>query len=230
MFDFSSVQYNSEYPGLQLALFTAIFSVVLGVLLAYTYEKTSRDVNKPNHFLQAIVLVTIVASMIIQAIGDSVARGLGMLGALSIIRFRTTVRDPRNIVFMFSAIAIGIACGVFGFVFALVGTIVFSMTAFALYYSSFSNSKNLGGTLRIEFDKSTGVKLKLNEILDDYCEKYLIIHQEVGGKKGLNFITYNYDIKLKKENTEDQFVENLDALEGVLVKKFVLEIKSAGNI
>ncbi len=115
MFDISSIQYNSENPTLIAITFTVLCALLLGVLISFTYEKTSRTVTRPDHFLQAMVLITVVAATIIQAIGDSVARGLGMLGALSIIRFRTTVRDPRNIVFIFASIAAGIACGVFGF-------------------------------------------------------------------------------------------------------------------
>jgi len=106
MFDISALQYNSENPALIAIVFTVLCSLVLGVLIAFTYEKTNRTIDSPNHFLQAMVLITIVAATIMQAIGDSVARGLGMLGALSIIRFRTTVRNPRNIVFMFSAVAV----------------------------------------------------------------------------------------------------------------------------
>ncbi len=149
MFDLSSLQYNSAYPGLYSIIITVLSSIVLGVILAFTYEKTSRNVERPDHFIQAMVLVTIVAATVLQAIGDSIARGLGMIGALSIIRFRTTVRNPRNIVFMFSAIAVGIATGVFGLLIALIGTLGFCLTAFLLYWSSFSPAKDFFGKLRI---------------------------------------------------------------------------------
>jgi len=223
MFDLSSLQYNSAHPGLETAIFTVLFSVVLGLLLAFTYEKTSNDLGKPNHFLQAMVLVTIVSSTIIQAIGDSVARGLGMIGALSIIRFRTTIRDTRNIVFMFSAISIGIACGVFGFLIALVGTLGFSITAFLLHYSSFGASQNKEGTLSVLLDQSVCDKKELMEIIQFFCKKNSIIRQEITTRKGLNLVSFIFKVILKKEDNLTALLLALHEAEGIIVKKITLE-------
>ena len=223
MFDLSSLQYNSAHPGLETAIFTVLFSVVLGLLLAFTYEKTSNDLGKPNHFLQAMVLVTIVSSTIIQAIGDSVARGLGMIGALSIIRFRTTIRDTRNIVFMFSAISIGIACGVFGFLIALVGTLGFSITAFLLHYSSFGTSQNKEGTLSVLLDQSVCDKKELMEIIQNHCKKNSIIRQEITTRKGLNLVSFIFKVILKKEDNLSALLLALHEAEGIIVKKITLE-------
>ncbi len=223
MFDLSSLQYNSAHPGLETAIFTVLFSVVLGLLLAFTYEKTSNDLGKPNHFLQAMVLVTIVSSTIIQAIGDSVARGLGMIGALSIIRFRTTIRDTRNIVFMFSAISIGIACGVFGFLIALVGTLGFSITAFLLHYSSFGASQNKEGTLSVLLDQSVCDKKELMEIIQNHCKKNSIIRQEITTRKGLNLVSFIFKVILKKEDNLTALLLALHEAEGIIVKKITLE-------
>ncbi len=223
MFDLSSLQYNSAHPGLETAIFTVLFSVVLGLLLAFTYEKTSNDLGKPNHFLQAMVLVTIVSSTIIQAIGDSVARGLGMIGALSIIRFRTTIRDTRNIVFMFSAISIGIACGVFGFLIALVGTLGFSITAFLLHYSSFGTSQNKEGTLSVLLDQSVCDKKELVEIIQFFCKKNSIIRQEITTRKGLNLVSFIFKVILKKEDNLSALLLALHEAEGIIVKKITLE-------
>ncbi|NNE30691.1 MAG: DUF4956 domain-containing protein [Saprospiraceae bacterium] len=168
MLDISSLQYNSEHPTLMAIVFTVICAMILGTLIAFTYERTSNNVHRPDHFLQALVLVTIVSATIIQAIGDSVAYGLGMLGALSIIRFRTTVRDPRNIVFMFGAIAAGIACGVFGFVIAIAGTISFCITAFILRLTPFHKEKALVGTLKIEIPKGYAQVEEVEKLIREY--------------------------------------------------------------
>ncbi|MEM6349012.1 MAG: DUF4956 domain-containing protein, partial [Bacteroidota bacterium] len=69
MFDISFLQYNSESPTLIAIVFTVLCSLMLGGILAFTYEKTSRGVDRPYHFLQAMVLITIVAATIMQAIG-----------------------------------------------------------------------------------------------------------------------------------------------------------------
>lgn len=147
---FNNFQNSTENPTLLLIIYTVLFSFLLSSMIAFTYDKTSREVSKPMYFLQALVLLSIVTATVMQAIGDSVARGLGMLGALAVIRFRTTLRNPRNIVFMFASLASGIACGVYGFVIAIVGTVGFCFTAFALRFTPFSRQNNLVAVLRFE--------------------------------------------------------------------------------
>ena len=213
MLDISSLQYNSENPTMTAIIFTALCALILGIMIAFTYEKTSRTVHRPNHFLQAMVLVTVVAATIIQAIGDSVARGLGMLGALSIIRFRTTVRDSRNIVFMFSAIATGIACGVLGFVIAIVGTLIFCATAFLLRFSSFSQKESLVGTLRLEVPKNYEDFSPLEKKLKMFCKRYVIKSYKVfTGEKKANLLLYEYELKLKNRDEGGKLMDALNEL------------------
>ncbi len=230
MFDLSSLQFNSEYPALTSIIMTILFSLLLGILLAFTYDRTSREVNRPDSFLQALILITIVASMIIQAIGDSVARGLGMLGALSIIRFRTTVRDSRNIVFMFAALGAGIACGVFGFTIAIAGTLAFSLTAFLLHYSSFTTSQNITASLKVQLDKSLTDKETLEKILRQYSKKFILNKQQTSLKKDTFKTSYTYDVRLKNPEKDKQLVEAIQQVNGMVVQRFTLERNKAETI
>ena len=205
MFDISSLQYNSENPAMMAIIFTVLCSVGLGGIIAFTYEKTSKGIDRPDHFLQAMVLITIVAATIMQAIGDSVARGLGMLGALSIIRFRTTVRNSRNIVFIFAAIASGIACGVFGFVIAIVGTLGFCITAFFLRLSSFGREKPLTGILTMEIPREYEDFSALERTLDKFCQNYKPVSYKVfTGKKKNHLLLYEYHLILRPGFRGDQ--------------------------
>lgn len=231
MFDISSLQYNAENPVLIGIVFTVLCSLVLGILIAFTYEKTSRTVDRPDHFLQAMVLITIVAATIMQAIGDSVARGLGMLGALSIIRFRTTVRDPRNIVFMFGAIASGIACGVLGYVIAIVGTVGFCLTAFLLRFSSFSRKKTLLGSLRIEVPRAYDAYPLLEEQMEYYCENYVLESYKVfPGEKKSNLFLYEYRLKLRSSNQGGQLMDALKEFPEIKVLGLIFQNKTVDNI
>ncbi len=224
MFDISSIQYNSDAPAFMAIVFTVLCSLILGVLLAFTYDKTTRTVDRPDHFLQAMVLVTVVAAMIIQAIGDSVARGLGMIGALSIIRFRTTVRNPRNIVFIFGAIAAGIACGVLGFTIAIVGTVGFCLTAFLLRFSSFSPKKKLIGTLRLEVPRSYESFPEIEKLMNRFCKDYVLDNYKVfTGEKKSHLLLYEYRLKLKDSLQGAHFVDELKTFEEVKVLSLMFQ-------
>ena len=214
-----------------LILFTVLCSLILGVVIAFTYEKTSRTPDRPDHFLQALVLITIVAATIMQAIGDSVARGLGMLGALSIIRFRTTVRNPRNIVFMFSAIAAGIACGVFGFIIAAVGTIGFCLTAFLLRFSSFSKKDTLLGVLKIECSIDGKCHTLAEREINRYAKKFILIRKKLYvSEKKSNVIRFEYQVKMKEVDQAGDLLKAITAQTDIRVIDFEFQNQTVNNI
>lgn len=215
MFDFSTIQYNTENPTFVTIILTIICSFVLSSLVAFTYEKTSRNVATPSNYVQSLVLIAIVSAMVMQAIGDSLARGLGMLGALAIIRFRTTIKNPRNMVFMFAAIATGIACGVSAFVIAFMGTISFSIVAVILRFTSFSQANNLIGKLTFALPKGETVDL-IEPIFKQYCDNHLLKNYKIittGKKEGRTL--YEYHIKIKSLENSTLLVNTLQELPNV---------------
>ncbi len=226
VFDISALLNNTEEPSLQLVLLTALFSFFLAGMITFTYEMTTRGTSRPDNFLQALMLVAIVASTVIQAIGDSLARGLGMLGALSIIRFRTTLRNPRNIVFMFSSLATGIACGVYGFEVAFIGTLAFCLTAFLLYLTPFSKNHDLVGNLKLELNREDGDERRILDILKKYSKSYALskytvfnrreqlVEGEVSTKKN-GIASYEYSVSLYKESEGWELMDELYEIVGV---------------
>ncbi len=216
MFEFSTIATNTENPTVVTILFTVLFTFLLSSVLAITYEKTSRTVSRPDHFIQSLILISIVAATVIQAIGDSIGVGLGMLGALSIIRFRTTLKDPRNITFMFASLATGIACGVYGFMIALVGTIGFCIVAFLLRISPYSNKQNLVGMLTIILPSTSEEFIQFEKILEKYCWNFSIGGYKIfKSDKKFNLLEFKYRIKLNKELQGWQLASELKTLPDV---------------
>ena len=172
MLDFDALTYDPDTPSFYVILLSTLFSFFLSSLIAITYQLTTKTIYRRAHFLQSIVLISMVAAMIMQAIGDSVARGLGILGALSIIRFRTVLDDPRNITFMFASLGVGIAAGVVGFTVALTGTLVFCLAAFILRASPLSDNNELIGEIRLQVAKEDRLRGIVEGTLDRYCRDY----------------------------------------------------------
>ena len=117
-----------------------------------------------------------------QAIGDSLARGLGMLGALAIIRYRVTLKTPRNMVFTFAALAAGISCGVYAFIIALTGTIGFCAIAFSLRFSPLSKTNALLGTLRFDIPIDENIQT-VESIIKKYSGKFRKLKFQIGKKQ-----------------------------------------------
>jgi len=164
MLDILKLQATSPHPTLITIIYTILLSFMLSTLIAVTYEKTFRGLSYSRNFIQALVLASIVAATVMHAIGDSLARGLGMLGALAIIRFRTNLRDARDIIFMFASLAAGIACGVSGFAIAIVGTLGFCLVAGILYFSPFGQPSYFDGMLRFNIENDPEIKSTLENI------------------------------------------------------------------
>lgn len=172
MFDIELMKFNPAAPSFLAMLITAIFAFVLCSIIAVTYEFTTKGIYKKAHFLQSLALIGIVAATILQAIGESVAIGLGIIGALSIIRFRTSLNDPRNMTFMFASLGAGIACGVTGFGIALTGTLIFCIGAVILRFSPLSNANELIGTLKLRVPKEDNLQSIIEKKLKLFCRDF----------------------------------------------------------
>lgn len=85
MFDIQLLENSPGTPSYYKVLVTLLFAFFLSSLITITYELTTKSIYKNAHYQQSLALISIVAAMVVQAIGDSVARGLGMLGAFAII-------------------------------------------------------------------------------------------------------------------------------------------------
>ncbi|MEM1318982.1 MAG: DUF4956 domain-containing protein [Bacteroidota bacterium] len=232
MLDIELLNYNPDTPSFYVILITALFAFFLSSLIAITYELTTKSIYKKAHFLQSLALIAIVAATVMQAIGDSLARGLGMLGALSIIRFRTVLDDPRNITFMFASLAAGIACGVLGFGIALTGTLVFCIAAVILRFSPMSNANELIGELKLQVPKNDEVQGLIEKRLTKHCTNYELDRLRFLNPKKVRSITeegiptieeisrenlqeFTYLIRLRRSATVSGLTESMKGLEGL---------------
>ena len=203
MFDFSSLTNNLEGSGIGHIIIIALISFVLSSLIALVYEKTSQEMQRPRYFIQSLILISIPVATVMQAIGDSLARGLGMLGALAIIRFRTTLTNPRNMVFMFTSIAVGIGAGVYGIAIAVIGTLGFCIVVLLLHFSALRKNDYLICRLEFEAGDNEGtledVEDEIATILDSFCKKFELSKYGVNKKKKENSkktALYEYNIKI----------------------------------
>ena len=87
-------------------------SFVLGILIAYVYKKSNRSVSYSQSFVNTIVLLLPVITMIIMFISNNLATAIGVFGAFSVVRFRTAIKDSKDMFFVFWVLATGLIIGV----------------------------------------------------------------------------------------------------------------------
>lgn len=213
MLDFLTLQTSTANSSVMSIIYTLLLSFVLSSMIALTYEKTFRGLSYSRNYLQALVLSSIVAGTVMQAIGDNPVRGLGVLGALAIIRFRTQFKDPRDIIFLFAAVASGISCGVFGYGIAAIGTVGFCAIAIVLYYSPFGQARAFDGMLRFNVLSDSTTRISLENILKDNCSNVALIsiRESAQGTR----LDYAYHVKLKDGKSKDEFINQIRELNSI---------------
>ena len=210
MEDFFSEQSYYQFPSLEAAVYALLLSFLLSTVIALTYRHTFRGTEYNKDFFQAVVLISIIAATIMMAIGDSLARGLGILGALAIIRFRFRFDNPKNIIYIFASLAIGIGCGVHGFAVAVAGTTVFSLVSFALYFSPVGKAPVYDTSLSFLIDDPSNITA-VESLLSEYCQ--VIKLTSIGNSNEL--IKYEYQITLKKGADHYSIFKKLNEVENV---------------
>jgi len=128
------------------------------------------------------------------AIGNNLARGLGILGALALIRFRTPIRDPRDIIFLFASLAIGIAAGAQIFLVAIIGGVFFGLTALFLAWSPVSSRRAFEGLVRFTVPTGTNVEEDLKEIFTRFCSTVDMVSMREAAQA--DKMEYAYQVRL----------------------------------
>jgi hypothetical protein len=149
--------------------YSLCIAFVLSLVLANIYRWTHQGFSYQRSFIQTVVLACIVICIMIMAIGNNMARGLGILGAMAFVRFRTPIRDPRDVIFIFASLAIGISCGAQVFMVATLGTLFFGFTAFFLSWSPWASRREFEGLLRFMLPADSKAVTSLPEIFGQYC-------------------------------------------------------------
>ena len=216
MFDLSNLSNSAQTTSLALIAFSALMSFFLSLLLVFTYEKTSRDVVRPDHFIQSLILFAIVTTTIMQSIGDSLARSFGIFGALAIIRFRSRIGNPRDVAFVFATMAVGISCGVHSFINGIIGTLLFCLVVFLLRITPFSQKQSLIGSLRFDIPEDSAELAVIQVLLKQYTRTFSLKSYRIFfDNEKRQGVEYEYLMRLKDEMQGVALAEALKKLEHI---------------
>lgn len=120
---------NNSQLGALKAIEILLFATLVAAIIFFTYKKTYIGVMYNRKFNISLVMLCLITSMVMIVIGSNIALSLGMVGALSIVRFRTAVKDARDTVYIFWAICAGICTGTQSYMIAIVASLFLSIIA-----------------------------------------------------------------------------------------------------
>ncbi|MCR5331317.1 MAG: DUF4956 domain-containing protein [Lachnospiraceae bacterium] len=182
-----------------------VLSFCLGLFIFFVYKKTCQSVMYSTGFGVTLIALTMITAFVILAVTSNVVLSLGMVGALSIVRFRTAIKEPLEIAFLFWSIAVGIVLAA-----GLIPLAVFGSVIIGIVLMLFVNRKSFTNpyiiVLRVNDEKAEKAAC---EYLNGKVKKCMVKSKTV--TKGM--IEMNIDIRLLDESTG--FVNELAGMEGV---------------
>jgi len=188
-------------------------ALLCGLFIAWLYRKTYKGPGYSISFIFSIVLLAMITSLVIMVIGNNLARAFGLVGAMSIIRFRTAVKDTQDIVYIFFGLVVGMAAGVGYHKIAFIGTL---FIGFILYLFSKSNMvvpQKKEYLLQFYFSANGDETPSYFPVLEKYCQRYKVINAKSVGEQDMMELSYHVKFKDQKNNNA-----------------FIKELKNANNV
>jgi uncharacterized membrane protein YhiD involved in acid resistance len=202
--NFANIDFSSGLNTLDIIV-VLLSTFLMGMFIFYIYKKTFQGVLYTEGYNISLVMVSLVTSLIIMTISSNFVLSLGMVGALSIVRFRTAIKDSMDIVFMFWAISIGIANGAGFFQISVIGSLIIAGVLIILTQFKSNSSPYL---LILNYSNNATDKEVMKYIKDNIVKFNLksktITHNQV-----------EITIEIRLKNDDTTFVNTLSNIEDV---------------
>jgi uncharacterized membrane protein YhiD involved in acid resistance len=191
-----------------LSLITAF---IIGLMIVFVYRKTYTGVVYSKSFSLCIIILAMVTALIIRTVNSNLALSLGMVGALSIVRFRTAVKEPVDTGFMFWGISAGIMAGTGMYLIAVIASLALGLLYFVGYLMGFKVRSQYLLVLKYNLNCEDEIKRLLKKLPKHKLKSHTIT-------KDLVELTFEVDIK---DQDETNLVETFNRIDGVVVASLI---------
>ena len=191
-----------------------IVSLICGLIISLFYRLTYRGPGMSYSFINSLIVLSLITSVVIMVIGNNLARAFGLVGAMSIIRFRTAIKETQDIIFIFFALAIGMASGVGLHALALASTIFIGLILFILTKTNAAGPAKKDFLLQFTSLSNGGYEeAPFLNVFQKYCKSSKLINTKAMMEN--DAIELSYHIVLKDQKFITEFISQLKNSKGV---------------
>ncbi len=194
-------------------IFNLILSFFYGLLISFVYKKTHKGMSYSQSFMITNIFLSLIVCMVIMTIGNNIARAFALVGALSIIRFRTVIKDTKDIVYIFWSLSAGMTCGTGSYFIALSSSIIITITAYILYKTNYGSIYKSEFILQFRYEKNDDQSSPYLNILKKYCSTHVLLNSEPSGDN--KSLKLTYDIVLKEEMDVNNFIMDISNIPNI---------------
>lgn len=198
------------------AIANLLVALLCGILISFFYRATYKGVSYSSNYVISIIMLAMVTALVIMVIGNNLARAFGLVGAMSIIRFRTAVKDTQDIMFIFFALAAGLACGASMYLIGLIGTLTIGFSLLGLSLVMSENPLKREYLLQVLFSDKEVDQANFDPVVSSYCSKHKVINVKALEDNRGQVLEVSYYIKLKKEQNAPKMISELKKMPGVI--------------
>ncbi len=189
-------------------------ALICGLCIAWIYRHTYRGPGYSIAFVNSIVFLTMITAVMILAIGSNLARAFGLVGAMSIIRFRTAVKETQDIVYIFFSLAVGMAAGGGYHKIAVIGTLAVGGMIYLFSKSGAFSPKKEEYLLQFSYSPNGDDSPAYFPVLQKYCRSHHVINTRSMGADG-DLLELSYYVRLREREGDSDLVRDLRRTAGV---------------
>ena len=194
-------------------LTNVLLSFLIGFFISLLYRATYSGYSYSSSFVNTLVILSMITTIVIMVIGNNLARAFGLVGAMSIIRFRTVVKDTRDITFVFFSLAGGMAAGSGNHLIGIVGSAAIGMVLLVLYAVNFGSVQKKELLLRflmVPNNESENIYLP---VFKKHLKNYSLLN--IKSVRMGQFLEFSYHVRLNNAERANDFMNDLNGLEGI---------------
>jgi uncharacterized membrane protein YhiD involved in acid resistance len=210
---FQDLTAATPYLSTESVLINIALAFVLGFVVAVIYRITSHHKATNPTFMLTLAILSMVVALVMMVIGNSVARAFSLVGALSIIRFRTAVKDTRDIAYVFFALAAGMAAGIGNYRIAIYGVGLIVLLLVILDFIRFGSAPRGVYLLRFQLIPTDTDDESYKQVF----ARLLVSHRQLAIRtiRMGQFVEHSFLVRLKRGVTERALISQLSAIEGM---------------
>tara|TARA_B100000424_G_C22933812_1_gene496798 strand:+ start:1698 stop:2411 length:714 start_codon:yes stop_codon:yes gene_type:complete len=209
-----NLDYIKEFflnSNIEISVSNFIIAILISTILSYLIKKvylySSQTLSNKQYFSDLFIPLSIITCLVITVIKFSLALSLGLVGALSIVRFRAAIKEPEELIYLFLVIGIGLAAGANQFLIAIIATI--SISLILIFFSSFRRGKQINSEkintniIQIEVKNNKVQVKKIIDLLNKNCESVNLKSTNLSDQ----IETYIFWVEIKNKSSLIKIVE-----------------------
>lgn len=198
-------------PSLQDIGLNLLVAFFCGLIIAIIYRITYRGTSYSPTFVNSLVLLCMITAIVILVIGNNLARAFGLVGAMSIIRFRTAVRDVQDIMFIFFSLTIGMAAGVNLPEIAIPGTLLVGSVIMLLVFTGFGRKEGNRHLLKVIYVPGSDTEKRIRKVVATFGRRIKLINLKNIG----DLVESTYQFKLRWFKKIEDLSTDLNKIEEI---------------